>query len=149
MELQGGAEAQAPVIVLVDTCVWSLALRRSERHININESQTLKLFKEIILEGRARMLGVVRQELLSGIRHKAQFDATVTATRNFDDVLLEIEDYEEAASMANVCQSAGIAGSTIDFLICAIAARRNWAVFTTDKDFTRYKKHVPFALING
>jgi predicted nucleic acid-binding protein len=147
MELQSGAEAQEPVIVLVDTCVWSLALRRSVKHLNVRETRILELLSEIIVEGRARMLGIVRQELLTGIRHKAQFSATVAATRNFDDISLEIADYEEAASIANTCLSAGVAGSTIDFLICAVAARRNWAVLTTDKDFRRYQKHLSLTLI--
>lgn len=134
------------MIVLVDTCVWSLALRRSEKHLNIHELQTLKLLKEVILEGRAQMLGVVRQELLSGIRHKAQFEATIAATRSFADVSLEIADYEEAAAASNYCRAAGIAGSPIDFLLCVVALRRGWAILTTDKDFARYQKRLSFTL---
>lgn len=138
------------MIVLVDTCVWSLALRRSEKHIGMQEMQILKQLREIIPEGRAQMLGVVRQELLSGIRHKPQLEATLAATRGFDDVPLEIADYEEAAMASNNCRAAGIAGSPVDFLICAVALRRNWAIMTTDKDFRRYQKHVPFTLLaNG
>lgn len=138
------------MIVLVDTCVWSLALRRSEKHIGMQEMQILKQLREIIPEGRAQMLGVVRQELLSGIRHKPQLEATLAATRGFDDVPLEIADYEEAAMASNHCRAAGIAGSPVDFLICAVALRRNWAIMTTDKDFPRYQKHVPFTLLaNG
>ena len=34
----------------------------------------------------------------------------------------------------------GIQGSTIDFLICAIAVRRELSIFTTDVDFTHYAR---------
>jgi hypothetical protein len=135
------------VTVLVDTCVWSLALRRSEKHLSFLETQTLKLLKEGILEGRAQMIGVVRQELLSGIRHKAQFEAILAATRSFADVSLEIADYEEGAKAANRCRAAGIVGSPTDFLLCAVALRREWTILTTDNDFARYRKHVSFNLI--
>ena len=60
--------------------------------------------------------------------------------RPFEDPGLEIADYEEATQMNNRCRARGIAGSAIDFLICAVASRRNWQIFTTDLDFERYKK---------
>jgi predicted nucleic acid-binding protein len=136
------------VIVLVDTCVWSLALRRSRKHVNIQEARTLDLLKELILDGRARMLGLVRQELLSGIRHKEQFNNILTVTRNFTDVQVEVAEYELAATTYNTCRAAGIAGNPVDFLLCAVAQHRNWAVLTTDKDFIRYEKCVPFRLMS-
>ncbi len=123
-----------------------MALRRSEKHLNIQETHTLKQLKELILEGRAQMLGVIRQELLGGIRHKAQFETILAATRSFADVSLEIVDYEEAAVASNNCRAAGIAGSPIDFLLCAVAMRRSWAILTTDKDFARYQKRLSFTL---
>jgi predicted nucleic acid-binding protein len=39
-----------------------------------------------------------------------------------------------------------MAGSAIDFLICAIAHLRNWEVFTTDRDFARDSKVLPLKL---
>jgi hypothetical protein len=115
--------------------------------LNIQEGRILDSLKEIILEGRARMLGQVRQELLSGIRHKEQFDYILTASRNFPDVPVGVEDYEAAAVACNACRTAGISGSPADFLLCAVAQSRNWAILTTDRDFIRYQKHLPFALI--
>jgi predicted nucleic acid-binding protein len=60
--------------------------------------------------------------------------------RAFDDPPLETGDHEQAAQMHNRCRARGIAGSAIDFLICAIASRRNWQIFTTDQDFERYRQ---------
>jgi predicted nucleic acid-binding protein len=134
------------MIVLVDTCVWSLALRRTKTDLNPEQQRTLKSFQEMIVEGRVRLPGVVRQELLSGIRHKAQFDRVAETLRSFEDVELSIADYEEAAAADNRCRAAGLAGSTTDFLICATAIRRGWGVFTTDQDFARYGKVLPLKL---
>lgn len=135
------------MIVLVDTCVWSLALRRSSKSLNSGEASVVDLLREVILEGRARMLGTIRQELLSGVRHKNQFEELLTATRAFDDVAITMADYEEAARYDNLCRSAGISGSTTDFLLCAVATRRQWAILTIDKDFARYGKKVPLHLL--
>ena len=55
--------------VIVDTCVWSLALRRSEPMA----STEVRLLEELIKDGRVAMLGPIRQELLSGVKAPAQF----------------------------------------------------------------------------
>ena len=137
------------MIVLVDTCVWSLALRRRRADLDAREGQIVRMLEEVITEGRVRLLGVVRQELLSGIRDKAQCDRIATALRSFEDVPLSIDDYEEAATSDNRCRSAGLAVGTTDFLICAVAMRRNWAVFSTDQDFVRYRTVLPVNLIEA
>jgi len=41
----------------------------------------------------------------------------------------------------------GIQGSHIDFLICVVAARLKFKIFTTDKDFKFYSKHLPISLL--
>ena len=126
--------------VLVDTPVWSLALRRKTGDLNEREKGTTEALGELIREGRAQLVGVVRQELLSGIREEERFRKLRNYLRAFDEPQLEMGDYEEAAEMHNQCRGRGIAGSAIDFLICATARRRNWQVFTMDADFHRYSK---------
>src|SRR5437660_6291552 len=124
--------------LLVDTPVWSLALRRKQADLSPREEQVTQALAEVIRDGRARLMGVVRQELLSGIREEDRFRKLRDYLRAFDDPRLELADYEEAAQMHNRCRSRGIAGSAIDFLICAVADRREWQIFTTDRDFERY-----------
>jgi hypothetical protein len=51
---------------LVDTSVWSLALRRKTENLSTNERLLVAELSELIREGRARVIGLVRQELLSG-----------------------------------------------------------------------------------
>jgi predicted nucleic acid-binding protein len=128
------------VTVLVDTPVWSLALRRKPDDLSAREQALTRALAELIREGRAQIMGVVRQELLSGIRATERFDKLRGYLRAFDDAKLEVGDYEAAAEMHNRCRSHGLAGSAIDFLICAAAQRRSWEVFTTDRDFERYAR---------
>lgn len=126
--------------VLVDTPIWSLVLRRKQADLSAREQKTTQALTEVIRDGRAQLVGVVRQELLSGIREEDRFKKLREYLRAFDDPALETEDYEEAAQMHNRCRARGIAGSAIDFLICAVASRRNWQIFTTDQDFQQYDR---------
>jgi predicted nucleic acid-binding protein len=128
------------MMVLVDTPVWSLALRRKPEDLNAGEQALTRALAELIREGRAQITGVVRQELLSGIRDAERFEKLRDYLRAFDEPKLDVRDYEEAAQMHNQCRTRGIAGSAIDFLICAVAQRRKWQVFTTDRGFDRYRK---------
>jgi len=134
------------MIVLVDTPVWSLVLRRKPRDLSSDEQCTTKALVELIQEGRARLVGAVRQELLSGIREEERFNKLRHYLRAFDNPVMGTEDFEEAASMSNRCRARGIAGSPIDFLICAVAYHRQWQIFTTDRDFAHFAKVLPLEL---
>jgi predicted nucleic acid-binding protein len=124
------------VNVIVDTSVWSLALRRAKK-VDDNVPRELA---ELIREGRVVMLGPVRQELLSGIREKRQFEMLSEHLRAFPDLEIETTDYEEAGSAFNRCREKGIQGSNTDFLICAVALRRDYSIFTTDGDFRHFAR---------
>jgi predicted nucleic acid-binding protein len=134
------------VTVLVDTSVWSLALRRKETDLSPAERALRETLRELVRVGRAQIVGPVRQELLSGIREESSFRRLRDYLRAFDEPQLQAEDYEEAARMSNACRVRGTAGSPVDFLICAVAHLRNWQVFTTDHDFARFGKVLPIRL---
>ena len=134
------------MLVLIDTPIWSLALRRTGTDLSPREQRLTAALQELIRDGRAQLLGPVRQELLSGVRQEASFKKLRDQLRAFDEPRIEVADYEEAAHIGNQCRSRGIAGSAIDFLICAAASRRGWQVFTTDQDFTRYATVIPLGL---
>lgn len=137
------------MMVLVDTPVWSLALRRKPEHLSGAQVDSTDVLAELIREGRAQMVGPIRQELLSGIREESQFKKIRDYLRAFPEPSLEAEDYEDAARMSNQCRGRGIAGSSVDFLICAAARRRGWSIFTTDGDFQNYAKVVPVRLYSA
>ena len=132
--------------VLVDTSVWSLALRRSAGPADASGQAALAALKDLIADARAMMIGPVRQELLSGIKDTAQFNRVRDALAAFPDEPLTTQDFECAAQFFNSCKSQGIQGSHIDFLICAVAARRKLPVFSLDKDFVYFQKCLPVAL---
>ncbi len=129
--------------VIVDTSVWSLALRRQKKQQN---SSILNKLSDLIADGRVVLLGAVRQEILSGIKHQKQFDELRDRLRAFSDLTLNAEDYELAADYFNICRRNGIQGANTDFLICATADRRNYEIFTTDKDFIDFSQYLPIVL---
>jgi predicted nucleic acid-binding protein len=130
------------VNVLVDTPVWSLALRRSRAHASAETAELV----ELIREGRVVMLGAIRQEILSGVRTTEQFRKLRDRLRAFDDVVLDESDYEEAASCFNRCRTKGLQGSNTDFLMCAASLRRELAILTTDRDFKGFARVLGFHL---
>jgi len=128
--------------VLVDTCIWSLALRRSSLQ-DISEVMELR---ELISEQRVLILGIVRQEILSGIREELNFIRLRDHLRAFLDIQLVTEDFECAAEFFNICRTNGIQGSNTDYLICSVACRLNVPILTTDADFIKYSQFIPIRL---
>jgi predicted nucleic acid-binding protein len=129
-------------MVLVDTSIWSLVLRRKTQK---NNPIRLEM-EELIFNLRVQMIGPVRQEILSGIREKNQFERFRERLQDFADLPISTTDYERAAEFFNICRRQGIQGSNTDFLICAIAVNQDIPIFTTDKDFTHYQNHLPINL---
>lgn len=127
--------------VIVDTSAWSLALRRQQQ----NNAIVNKL-KDSIADGRVVILGAVRQEILSGIKHQEQYEKLKDRLRAFPNLILDVEDYELAADYFNICRRNGVQGANTDFLICATARRRNYEIFTTDRDFINFSQYLPIVL---
>ena len=121
--------------IIVDTCIWSMALRRH----NVKENSYTEELIHLIDEVRVQLIGPIRQELLSGVKIKKQFDTLQYHLKAFEDVKLEMQDYELAAEYFNAARKKGIQGSNTDFLICAISSRREMPILTTDKDFINFQ----------
>ena len=127
--------------VLVDTSVWSLALRRrAPAHPAVDE------LRRLIAHGRAAIVGPVRQELLCGIRDGAVFKRLRDHLRAFPDEPIMSADYERAADCFNRCRAKGIQGSNTDFLLCAVAERSRFPILTTDDDFVKFGRVLPLRL---
>jgi len=123
------------VNVLVDTSVWSLAFRRRTTQLNPDETEVAAELSELIREGRARIIGLIRQELLSGIASATQYERLRVALGAFPDEPVTTADHEAAAKAANACRAKGISASLVDILIATVSLERAWSVFTTDPDF--------------
>jgi predicted nucleic acid-binding protein len=131
---------------LVDTSVWSFALRRKPADLSDTERIVATELSELAKEGRVRMIGPVRQELLSGIKTGAQYEKLRLALQVFPDEPLQTPDYEAAAKASNDCRTKGVVLSAVDVLICAAALARDWNIFTIDPDFRNYARILPIRL---
>lgn len=127
--------------VLADTCIWSCVLRHKEPDLKISTK-----LEDFINDGRISMIGPIRQEILSGISNKKQLQELQKILSSFVDIPLRNEHFEKAAEFSNICRRNGIQGSTIDFLICAVAYLEKLIIFTTDSDFNNYRKCIPIEL---
>ncbi|GAX36726.1 type II toxin-antitoxin system VapC family toxin [Nodularia sp. NIES-3585] len=130
--------------VIVDTSVWSLALRRKTPP---DSSPAITILQNLITDNQVALLGAIRQKILSGIRNFEQFTRLRDYLQAFPDVELIPEDYEIAAEFFNTCRSKGIQGSNTDFLICAVAYRRSYSILTTDNDFHSFRMHIPIIIL--
>ena len=127
--------------VLIDTSVWSLALRRkAPSHAAVDT------LRRLIAGGRAAMIGPVRQEVLSGIREPLAFDRLRDQLASFPDESIATADYEQAATYFNECRARGLQGSNTDFLMCAVCVRHRMPLLTTDADFARFAEVIPVTL---
>lgn len=124
--------------VLVDTSVWSLAFRRKPEDLNAVEQSLVQELRQLVQEDRVQLLGLVRQEVLSGIKSHHQFEKLRLVLHPFPDEPLTTEDYERAAEASNRCRAKGIAMSAVDALLCAVALHKDLLIFTTDPDFKHY-----------
>ena len=130
--------------VRVDTAIWSLVLRRNQPDAAIWSELT-----PLIQDERVAIIGPIRQELLCGVKERAKFERLRDYLRDFSDTEITPIDYEEAASFDNECRRNGIQGSHIDFLICAVAVRNGFPIFTTDGDFAHYARILPITLYDS
>ena len=124
--------------VLVDTSIWSLALRKSKSA----DLEKIEELKELINELRVVMIGPIRQELLSGISEIEKYNQLKEKLRYFEDFTIDMEYYEFAAQLSNTCRKHGIQGSHTDFLICSVAIKNKFPIFTSDKDFINFIKYI-------
>ncbi|QSJ15434.1 PIN domain-containing protein [Nostoc sp. UHCC 0702] len=129
--------------VIVDTSVWSLALRHNSQ---VEDSPYIALLRDLITDGRVALLGAVRQEILSGIRHIDHYELLRNYLHAFPNLELNMEDYELASEFYNTCRHHGLLGTNTDFLICAAAVRRNYRILTRDQDFEQLSQYIPVTL---
>jgi predicted nucleic acid-binding protein len=129
------------VNVIVDTDVWSEAFRkRGEKSAYVDE------LRKLLEEGRVQMIGIIRMEILCGIRAKQEFDRVQQRLRAFSDRDLDSEVFITAARFFNLCRSKGIQGSSNDFILCACSMLWKLPILSKDKDFLRYRKLIPIEL---
>lgn len=130
--------------VLVDTSVWSLALRRKTK----SADPKAELLRELISSDQSIcLLGVIVQQVLQGIRNREHFQTVNESLEHFPLIDLARDDYVYAAELGSECRNRGIQAGTIDYLIAAAAIRHECHLLTTDLDFTHMAAVAPLKLL--
>lgn len=130
--------------VLVDTPIWSYALRSQNREFQ----SEIDALASLIRDQRAIIIGPIRQEILSGYGDQRKYNILKEKLSYFENTPILDTDYERAAEFSNKCRKKGIQGSHIDFLICAVANRMDVPIFTSDRDFEHYQGILPVTLFH-
>ncbi len=130
--------------VLVDTSVWSLALRRTPPS-SAPEVGVL----ERCLERRDLIVttGLVIQELLQGFQGPRQRNRILKEFSLLPVIMPEVEDHVEAATLRNQCRRRGVQIGTIDALLARLAIRHGLQLLTADRDFEAMARHCPLSLV--
>lgn len=124
--------------VIVDTSIWSLALRR-QGHIQNPDAETLK---KIIKDGEdIYLIGIILQEILQGIRKAEDFARLKKYLNAFPLLEIKREPYIKAAELKNHLSKKGVQISTIDALIASATIANDCCLYTNDKDFDHIAKH--------
>lgn len=132
--------------IVVDTSVWSLVLRRKET----KQSAIAENLKKLIEKGeQIYLLGIILQEILSGIADKRLFKKVSEHLAVFPLIKLERNDYIEAAKLRNYCNQKGVQAGSIDFLIASVCINREVLLFSTDNDFRNIAKFSKLKLIEA
>lgn len=128
--------------VLVDTSVWSIALRRDRPPA----SREIEALRAAIERGDVCLLGVILQEVLQGFPSSDRARRLVERLSPFPVLSLHRGDYIYAAEIRNRCRFKGLAISTIDAQIAAASINHRCALLTLDRDFAGVARHFPLRL---
>lgn len=129
--------------LLVDTSVWSLALRRD----GSTESREVIALREA-LDGADSVVttGLVLQELLQGFSGPRDKEAIIERFGALPLIQPDRQDHIAAAEVRNLCRRSGVQVGTIDALLIQLCGRYELTLLSVDKDFTNAAPYVPFKL---
>lgn len=126
--------------LLVDTSVWSLALRRD---IEAPDPEVHELEEALFGSDVVVTTGLVLQELLQGFSGPRAQARIVERFAALPLLQPDREDHVNAAGLRNRCRKAGVQLGTIDALLAQLCIRHDLTLLTTDKDFTHAAGHCP------
>lgn len=129
--------------LLVDTSVWSLALRRDA----VDAGPEVEALKIALQSGEPVVTtGLVLQELLQGFSGPKDQRKIVERFAALPLIAPERQDHIDAAALRNQCRRAGVQVGTIDAILAALCIRHELLLLTTDRDFTSIAMHTRLQL---
>jgi predicted nucleic acid-binding protein len=125
-------------MLLVDTSVWSLALRRDA---TTGDAHMVALGRALEGDDIVVCTGLVLQELLQGFAGARAHKDIVDRFAALPMVSPDRQDHVDAALLRNSCRRAGVQLGTIDALLAQLCIRHQLTLLTTDQDFTHAARH--------
>ena len=129
--------------LLVDTSVWSLALRRD---VEVATNEVIALREAIEGSDVVVTTGLVLQELLQGFNGPNDKQAIIDRFGALPLIQPDRQDHVAAAEVRNACRRSGVQIGTIDALLIQICGRYDLTLLSSDKDFLNASRFVPFKL---
>lgn len=129
--------------LLVDTSVWSLALRRDAPADSAEVGGLRRA-----LEGGDTVVttGLILQELLQGFTGPRARKEIIERFAALPLLTPDRPDHIDAAELRNRCRRAGTQVGTIDALLAQLCVRYELTLLTTDHDFRAVAKHAALRL---
>lgn len=124
--------------LLVDTSVWSLALRRDAA---ADAPEVQALVEALAGSDVVVTTGLVLQELLQGFTGPKAASAIIERFSALALIQPDRDDHIAAADLRNKCRRAGVQLGTVDALIAQLCIRNGLTLLTSDRDFTHAAKH--------
>ncbi len=124
--------------LLVDTSVWSLALRR-DGMLDLPQVRAL----HAALEGNDLVVttGLILRELLQGFAAPRARRDTIARFQPLPILAPDRQDHIEASEIRSACRRAGVQLGTIDALLAQLCIRHRVTLLTTDQYFTYAASH--------
>ena len=129
--------------LLVDTSVWSLALRRDTE---ASEPEVQHLKEALLGADVVVTTGLVLQELLQGFSGAKASAQIIERFAALPLIQPNWADHVAAAELRNACRRAGVQVGTIDALLAQLCLRHELTLLSTDKDFKSVAKHCALRL---
>ncbi|MBI2840114.1 MAG: PIN domain-containing protein [Acidobacteria bacterium] len=129
--------------VLVDTSVWSLALRRDAA----SAPDVALLARALKMGDTVLTTGLILQELLQGFEGPMASNQIMRHFAVLPFITPDVQDHVEAAKLRNLCRRKGVQVGTIDALIAQLCIRHELQLLSTDRNFKHIARHVPLVLL--
>lgn len=129
-------------MLLVDTSVWSLALRRDHPRRN----RHVRRFHDALSDGEVVLTGVVLQELLQGVVDGPVKERLVAELVKLSLLVPSRDDHLMAAELFTTCRRKGVQLGTVDALLAALCIRRDLVLLSTDRDFAHAARHIDLTI---
>jgi len=125
--------------LLVDTSVWSTALRR-DAPAPVPEVTELK--RALEAGDTLYVTGLILQELLQGLTKPKAHRQIIDHFKALPLLVPDREDHIQAAALRSKCRGRGLQAGAIDALLAQLCIRHRLTMLSTDHDFRHISKVV-------